>query len=408
MLAESHVFEGLEQQAYDIHAAILRQNSDLPTFLAVMGSMTRQRVYIVERDDTVSISPTITASNMNVRQLPVPALLPGQSSRLSRSVTSGKPLLAWYGGFRANGEQLVIGVVQDVSSIRDKLMVFQWFGAVLAAVLLGVMLGVQRLILRRSIEKLEGIRRDMLRLEHGQAVALSEDVPSEVMPLVIEFNQLLRRFDQRLRQSRNAMGNLAHSLKGPLNLLIRSSESPVIDDEQKHNIALYAQSIRRLIESELKRARLAGRGAVGVRFDVDAELPPMIGLLEQVYSEKVVDVRYDVGSDVELVHDRQDMLELIGNLLDNAVKWCNARVVLTLTESDGVLIVVEDDGPGCSPELLGRLTGRGVRVDESVAGHGLGLSIVKDIVDTYDGKLALEPSQSMGGLRVSVYLPRRR
>jgi len=102
------------------------------------------------------------------------------------------------------------------------------------------------------------------------------------------------------------------------------------------------------------------------------------------------------------------MLELIGNLLDNAVKWSRSRVVLKMHDHDGVVIDVEDDGPGCSPEVLDQLTGRGVRLDESVAGHGLGLSIVKDIVDTYNGRLKLTSSTQLGGLKATVYLPHRR
>lgn len=356
----------------------------------------------VVNDDTL-LSPMAAATGSTT----IPKLVAGQSVRVRQLGLQGESLLAWYGGFASQGDTMVLGVLQDISAISAKLRVFQWFAAVLAILLLCALLTVQHLILKRSVEKLERIRRDMLRLEHGQAVALTEDVPSEIMPLVVEFNQLLRRFEQRLRQSRNAVGNLAHSLKGPLNLLIRSSEAPTIGEQERAAIAQNAEAIRRIIESELKRARLAGRGAVGKRFDVDAELPAMIGLLEQVYSEKQVRVIYNVDSDVELVHDRQDMLELIGNLLDNAVKWCNVSVVLSMRSADGVVIDVEDDGPGCSPEVLGRLTGRGVRLDESVAGHGLGLSIVKDIVDTYDGRLVLEPSQELGGLKASVYLPRR-
>jgi len=118
---------------------------------------------------------------------------------------------------------------------------------------------------------------------------------------------------------------------------------------------------------------------------------------------------------VELVHDRQDMLELVGNLLDNAVKWANGVAMLSVRstrdageggpDANGILIDVEDDGPGCSPEELARLTGRGVRLDESVVGHGLGLSIVRDIVDTYGGELDLGRSTRLGGLRATVRLP---
>jgi len=351
MLTDSYVFTQLEKLAFQANASV---DYDSPDF--TIDDITRG--FILRRDGVNLFIPEFT----DIQNLIVPDLVPGQIVRRSAVDDSGQPLRIWYGGFSRNGERVVLGVLQDVSGIVDRLRVFQWFAAILAMLLLIVLLGVQKLILRRSVNKLEGIRRDMLRLEHGQAVALSEDVPSEVMPLVLEFNQLLRRFEQRLRQSRNSVGNLAHSLKGPLNLLIRSSNSPSLDESSRSAIAHNAEHIRRLIESELKRARLAGRGAVGIRFDVDTELPAMIGLLEQVYADKKVKVSFEIAKEVQLVHDRQDMLELIGNLLDNAVKWSRSRVVLKMHDHDGVVIDVEDDGPGCSPEVLDQLTGRGVRL----------------------------------------------
>ncbi len=341
------------------------------------------------------------------QHLDVPLLVPGEKRLRHDTGVAGEALLLWYGGFSHRGQEFTIAVAENVSPIKAKLQVFQWFSGLVAVVLLVALLGVQRLILKRSVDKLDEIRRDMQRLEHGQAVSLSEDVPDEVLPLVHEFNRLLRRYDQRLRQSRNAVGNLAHSLKGPLNLLLRSAESEHIGRKEQAVIGQNAEAIRKLIDSELKRARLAGRGTVGQRFEVDEELPALIGLLEQVYSDKQVDVRYNIGPGVELVHDRQDMLELIGNLLDNAVKWSRSVVIINLRNANGILMDVEDDGPGCSPEELGRLTERGVRIDESVAGHGLGLSIVKDIVDSYEGRLELATSARLGGLRASVFLPAR-
>lgn len=406
MMSDSHFFDQLEQYAYDVHTVLTTNagnEQDSHAFIDMLARNQPTRQLVLTGNTEVVRRNAIPAT----QQLSVPELVPGQSVRLNVTGNQGQPLLGWFGGFNAGDGELVLGVIEDVSGLRAKLSLFHWFSAIFAVLLLIVLLTVQHLILRRSVEKLEGIRRDMLRLEHGQAVALSEDVPTEIMPLVLEFNDLLRRFEQRLRQSRNAVGNLAHSLKGPLNLLLRSTEAERIGDVEKVAIASNAEHIRRLIESELKRARLAGRGAIGIRFDFAAELPAMIGLLEQVYPEKGVAVSYTIDEDVELVHDRQDMLELIGNLLDNAVKWCHTTVKLRLSSADGVVIDVEDDGPGCSPEVLDRLTERGVRLDESVAGHGLGLSIVKDITDTYDGQLSLLPSQALGGLKVSVYLPRR-
>ena len=403
MLIESHVFSELKRQAEALHTSIADKDQGEATLQSLLDSYPDRFMVLVQDDQVLNSASGIDTLVPGVRQL-----VAGQSMRVNVEGASGQPMLGWFGGFSTGGELQVLGVMEDVSAISGKLRVFERFAAVLAVMTLITLLTVQHLVMRRSIEKVEGIRRDMLRLEQGQAVALSDDVPLEIMPLVSEFNQLLRRFEQRLRQSRNAVGNLAHSLKGPLNLLIRSTEGDIIDESQQQAIAQNALHISRLIEGELKRARLAGRGAVGIRFDVDAELPAMIGLLEQVYSEKQVEVHYQVGASVELLHDRQDMLELFGNLLDNAVKWCGSRVELTIHSADGVLIDVEDDGPGCSPEVLGQLTGRGVRVDESVAGHGLGLSIVKDIVDSYDGRLILEKSSDLGGLKVSVYLPGRK
>jgi len=337
--------------------------------------------------------------------LEIPDLAPGQKRQEPISGRADEPMLLWLGGFAKQGHQFTIGIAEDITPIEERLTVFQWYFAAISLLLLFALLIVQHLIVRRSVQKLDAIRSDMNRLEHGQALSLSEDVPSEVLPLVREFNRLLLRFDQRLRQSRNSVGNLAHSLKGPLNLLLRHTDSTNPNDETQTALGQNAERIRQLIESELKRARLAGRGAAGQLFEVEKELPLLCGLLEQEYSDKTFDIRHTIGNDVALVYDRQDMLELFGNLLDNAVKWANEVVLVNVRNADGVLLEVEDDGPGCSPAEFSRLIERGVRLDESVSGHGLGLSIVKDVVDTYDGTLDFGISAKLGGLRVSVYLP---
>jgi signal transduction histidine kinase len=252
---------------------------------------------------------------------------------------------------------------------------------------------VQSLVLRHLLAPVDALREDLKRIERGEIKAVAENVPAEIAPMVQEFNRLLARFEQRLRQSRNAAGNLAHALKGPLNLLMRGGEG-----------SQHAERIAQLIDSELKRARLAGSGSATQRLNLSEELPALCGLLQQVYADKTVDIRYNVPEDFEWPHDRQDMLEMIGNLLDNAVKWADGVVILTVRRVDGIRLEVEDDGPGVSAEKLRQLTQRGARFDESVAGHGLGLSIVKDIVDSYQGSLTFAHSQRLGGLNVTVLL----
>ncbi|MBX2879911.1 MAG: sensor histidine kinase [Granulosicoccus sp.] len=419
LLTDSYVFTRLEKEARHIASLVSQGSRDnYDQFFMDQTSdhwITSQlldpdyhepasgRYFAIAHDD----GRLILSRSAWDQELERPRLQPGQSRRLTQLGASGTPVLNWLGGYSIADHSFTISVAQDIGPIVGKLRVFHWFAAALATLLLLTLLGVLHRVMKRSKERLEMIRHDMQRLEQGRIVALSEDVPAEISPLVHEFNQLLRRFDQRLKQSRNAVGNLAHSLKGPLNLLLRSTEATGINDQQKNEISQHVEHIRRLLDSELKRARLAGRGAGGSRFDIMAELPAMIGLLEQVYSDKNMKIRCEAKSGVELPQDRQDMLELIGNLLDNAAKWCRSLVLITIQREGGVSIDVEDDGPGCSPQVLSQLTGRGVRVDESVAGHGLGLSIVKDIVDSYDGQVKLQPSTRLGGLKASIFLPER-
>lgn len=428
LLSESFVYRELERESGVIVAAL-----DLPP-VALARARLAERVRLDPAYDTVlsgkyfvvRFEPDgrIVSRSAWDQDLAVPRLAPGQRVRRRATGASGEPLLLSLGGFSAGGYAFTVAVARDFSAIEARLVVFRWCFAAMSLVLLTALLIVQHLIVRRSVEKLDAIRGELERLEHGQAAALSEDVPSEITPLVREFNRLLLRFDQRTRQSRNAVGNLAHALKGPLGLLLRSAEtSPDAlagagAEVSRQAIAQNAERIRQLIESELRRARLAGRGKAGQRFDLESELPSLAGLLEQVYPDKHVDLRWHIAADAELMQDRQDMLELIGNLLDNAAKWASAVVMLNVRRTtrgggrvaarnvvEGIRLDVEDDGPGCEPGELSRLTERGVRLDESVAGHGLGLSIVKDIVDTYGGRLELGRSVRLGGLRATVYLP---
>lgn len=437
MLSESFVYRQLEDRADSLLAALDYPPVELGVPRLAAGvrldraydSPLSGRYYVVR----FTSGGEIRSRSAWDQTFSVPELVPGQQLKRRDIGSSGEPLLLWLGGFSRNGYAFTVAMVSDIGPIEDRLRIFRWYFAGISLVLLIALLVVQHLIVRRSVKKLDAIRGELERLEHGQADSLSEDVPREIMPLVQEFNRLLRRFDQRTRQSRNAVGNLAHSLKGPMNLLLRAADAAApsdaaattaagdgdavsrtpnrrVTDTSDHDdprvaIAQNAERIRQLIESELKRARLAGRGGAGQLVDLDAELEALTGLLRQVYADRQIDIRWNITPGVELVHDRQDMLELIGNLLDNAVKWANSVVMLTFRSADGFLVDVEDDGPGCTEEQLVRLTERGVRLDESVAGHGLGLSIVKDIVESYEGKLELGRSARLGGLRASVHLP---
>jgi len=299
-------------------------------------------------------------------------------------------------------------LAEDVSQLYEQLHRFNIAFAFGGGAMLLILLGVQRSVVRRSFRSLQAVTDELEKLAEGEQQSLSEQVPAEVRPLVDEVNHLLQLLAQRLQRSRNAMGNLAHSLKHPLSLLMQLAEQEALQSQPAVREALqqHTQQILQLMERELKRARLAGAGMPGQRFMVEPEVHGLADVLQRVYHHKHLTIDYRLEAGVEFSADRNDMLELLGNLLDNACKWCRHRVLLTMNDHQGLSIIIEDDGPGCDDPQLARLTERGVRIDESVAGSGLGLAIVKDIVQLYQGTLYFDRSPSLGGLRVRVKLGR--
>ncbi|MBK1722627.1 ATP-binding protein [Thiocystis violacea] len=337
-----------------------------------------------------------------------PTLAAGRTAVWRTPGPTEQRLLAWVGGYRVDGRDLVVAVAEDLSPLSGALMGFERLFALMAVVGLALILLIQRLVVHRTFTRLESVYRDIERLERGKTVYLTEDGPTEILPLVRKLNRLLLRFDQRLERSRTAAGNLAHGIKGPLSMLRQQLRDPGLNIAPAHREALLDQIERlyRIAERQLKRARLAGAGGAGVNFEAAEELPTLARLLTQIHAPKPVDIQLDDRTQGPLELDREDMLELLGNLLDNACKWARSRVCFELGIEHGCLILcIEDDGPGCSEEALAAITGRGVRLDEEVSGHGLGLSIVKEIVDSYQGRIGFARSARLGGLRAEVELP---
>ena len=164
--------------------------------------------------------------------------------------------------------------------------------------------------------------------------------------------------------------------------------------------------LRGRIDSELRRARVAGRGP-GVALDVAAEIHALVATIRKLYRERGLAIECRLDPAVRVRGDREDLLELCGNLFDNACKWAKSRVRITLRDADGPMLTVEDDGPGCSSADLDRLAQRGVRLDETVEGHGLGLAIARSIATAYGAVIRFGRSPDLGGFLVTVRMPRR-
>jgi len=310
--------------------------------------------------------------------------------------------------FHLQGRDVVIAVTEDFTGLAAGLRQLTLYLVVLGLVLLVALVLAQRLIVRRGLKPLEQTRRDILRLARGEIGQLQADAPLEVSPLVREINRLIELMQQRLQRSRHALGNLAHALKRPLTVLTQLAEQPSVTAQQELYGELQRQTvqIRALIERELKRARIAGAPNPGQRVVLAEEVADLVTVLKKIHRDKALDLDYRIPPTTLFPGDRDDLLELLGNLLDNACQWARSRVCLKVMEADGwQRLIIEDDGPGCPPEQLELLTRRGVRVDESRAGHGLGLAIVTDIVEQYGGRLRLGNSPRLGGFQVEVEFP---
>jgi signal transduction histidine kinase len=311
--------------------------------------------------------------------------------------------------FYKQGHNIVITVAEDMSPMTHELHEFQLRYTIITLLVLAVVVILQAWLLKHSLRPLRQVRDDVARLEQGEVLRLSESVPTEVQPLVVEFNRLLGLMQQRLSRSRTALGNLAHALKTPLTVLSRLADGEALQSQPEAQAQLRQQSdkIRQLLDYQLKRARLAGASAPGWQFRLSEELAPLADTLERIYADKQITIEMNLPQEQLFTADREDMLELFGNLLDNACKWASSLVLLTVSEGAGLMFTIEDDGPGAPAELRNQLTQRGVRLDESTLGHGLGLAIVKEIVDQYDGTIRFDQSPRLGGFMVQVALPSR-
>ncbi|MDT8376099.1 MAG: ATP-binding protein [Mariprofundaceae bacterium] len=331
--------------------------------------------------------------------------LPVQGPGVSRTVQGpvDQQLLILSRSYVVHGETILLSVAEDTSELGAISLYFQKRLLALSLGALLLLLVIQILVIRRGLQPLTGVRRELQQLERGETDKLQQPVPAEISPLVEEVNRLLTVLQQRLLRSRNAMGNLSHALKTPLTLMFQILERRQ-DDRDCAQLLEQARRIEGHINRELSRARTAGKSPGGIWLEPEQDLRDLISTLQAVH-RKQISVELQMADIVTVSADREDMMEIIGNLIDNACKWAQGRVLLSICQQPGLCIVIEDDGPGMTPEEQLPALGRGVRMDEAKQGHGLGLAIVREIVDTYGGRFELGQSEALGGLKASVSLP---
>ena len=263
-------------------------------------------------------------------------------------------------------------------------------------------------LLRRGLAPLDHLRERLKRVRDGGARHLEGAYPSEVQPLVDDLNALLDHRDEAVRRAQSRAGDLAHGLKTPLAVLAHEADRAAAagHDVLAATLGQQIERMRRQLEYHLAQARAAASGAApGVRCAVRDSAEGLARTLLRLHAERGIAIEVHVPPDHSFRGQRQDLDEMLGNLLDNACHWARTRVAVESACVDGVVIVtVDDDGPGLAPELRHRVLQRGVRADEASPGSGLGLAIVRDLAAAYGGTIALEASPA-GGLRARLELP---
>ena len=251
---------------------------------------------------------------------------------------------------------------------------------------------------------LRRVRQDVAAIRSGAKTRISQDLPLEVRPLAEEINQLLAHSEEQAEEARRHAGNLAHALKTPLTVITNAATAKAPD--LADTVCREAIVMRRQVDHHLARARAIGRRASAhARATVWESAEAVQRAVDRLYEDVTVDIAGDRQAQVRV--ERQDLDEMLGNLVENAAKYGGGRVFVTVTPKDGVIdILVEDDGKGIPEPQREAIFQRGARLDTDKPGTGLGLAIVRDVAEIYGGRITLEESEDLGGLLARLSLPK--
>jgi len=296
-------------------------------------------------------------------------------------------------------------VPQQVRAFRSSL----WENLGFAAL---VLLLLQWLILRWSLSPLRRVVAELKRVQAGLAERMDGVYPHELEPLTDSINAMIESERENLERQRNTMADLAHSLKTPLAVLRARLDS---DDDQaalRREVAAQCQRMTDLVSYQLGRAASSGHKLFSAPVEIESHAEMIVQGLEKIHAGRGILCEFDIDTDARFYGEVGDLQELLGNLLENAFKWAKSRVLLTVEVGEqsanarpGLLLRVEDDGAGIPEDKIRHVLQRGGRGDEQVQGHGIGLSIVQDIIHGYRGQLQVGSSQELGGARFEVRLP---
>lgn len=294
-------------------------------------------------------------------------------------------------------------VAEDSSAYENQLGVYRrslwaWLGAMAALLLVS-----QWAALRWGLAPLRHVTNELNHLEAGNKQEIAGQYPGEVQRLVDNLNTVLSHERKQQQRYRDALADLAHSLKTPLAVVrgVASESTP----EATRTIEEQVGQMDRIIGYHLQRAAASGRISLAASVPVRPVADRIVAAIKKVYPDKAFGVRVDIGNAMFFRGDEGDLTEMLGNVIDNAFKWCRSTVrVSAADENAGLRLCVEDDGPGITNADAARVFTRGARADESTPGHGIGLSVVREITEAYGGTVRISQS-TLGGAMIELYFP---
>ncbi|WP_435532833.1 ATP-binding protein [Vibrio hippocampi] len=297
---------------------------------------------------------------------------------------------------------IIIG--QDEDPIEATLQSLTGQLWVILAVLAG---GILTLVIAQvswSLRPLNKMQKELKQLKAGQRSTLEQQYPKEVAPLVDDLNALIFHYQELLDRARNHAGNLSHALKTPLSVL--KNDIAHLSEQDAAKLAPSIQQIQAQIDYHLGRARMAGSmNILAVKASPSERVDAISMAFDKVYASRELMLISELDTDLFVAVEQADLDEMLGNLLENAYKWANGMIKVNSEVIDGneTNIIIEDDGPGIPEDECAKAIKRGVRLDESTPGTGLGLNIVSEMAHSYRGQLTLHKS-TMGGLKAILRL----
>lgn len=321
--------------------------------------------------------------------------------------------LVWGGDSAPEAEfPYTIYVLEDSRALGAQLKVFRgavWFWLGVTGLIL---LLLQTLVLQWSLRPLKRVINELTKVQRGERARMSERHPRELEPLTESINAFIESERENLDRQRNTLADLAHSLKTPIAVLRTQLDSGADDAALREELDVQLQRMNNLVSYQLARAASSGHKLFSAPVSIEATAEDIVPGLEKIYASKGVLCEFDIAPGVNFYGEPGDLQELLGNLLENAFKWARRSVLLTAKpipaapgRRAGLQLAVDDDGPGIAEENIAKVLQRGVRGDERVQGHGIGLSIVQDLIKDYRGELQVKRSAELGGARFEVTLP---